>query len=119
MVEETVAPEGARLFQSVSSREAWASNPASSLNPVNGGGGEGMSGNVSQQGEVEPLSSIRSNGESLRNFLVSCFVMESVTSVIPEGMGVGMFVNVNREYIDTLSGDRGVQVLLCAAQTLV
>jgi hypothetical protein len=43
----------------------------------------------------------------------------AVIAAIPEGLGVGMFVSLERDDINGLSEDVGIKMLLRTTQTLV
>lgn len=55
----------------------------------------------------------------LKSILRSHHVLKSIIVAIPEGFGVGMFINLAREDINSLSIEVGIQMMLRTAQTLV
>jgi len=66
----------------------------------------------------EPLVA-RSSFERLVSWLKEFHVSPSVIRTIPKGVGAGVFANFERTDLDELSGDRGIGMMLRAAQKLV
>ena len=117
------------IYSLLSAMERGASSTSSHQGESGGGGhveemvgvGEGgpEPGPIRGPESIASTLDMMADSTTLKSFLRECHVAPAVIMAIPDMFGLGMFVSLSREDINELSEDRGIQMLLRTAQTLI